>query len=419
VISAPVCRLAPECRQAVAKFERSQADCIIALHLAYSPSLACADALAKSPLPLIFLDITMDYDFGHNVSPARIAYNHGIHGAMDLAAVLRRRQKPFAIVAGHATRSPAIARAAALARAAFAARSLRGTKALRVGRSFKGMGDFAVAASALKRGLGIAVKEITAKALAPYAARLSEHEIEEEMAADRRAFAIRASAEAHRRATQTGLALRRYLDQGGFDALSMNFLAFQSAGPLLASVPFVECSKAMARGIGYAGEGDVLTAALVGALQRAFGRTTFAEIFCPDWKGNSLFLSHMGEINPAVAASQPALVEKDLPYTRTLPSVVMAGAPAEGPAVLVDLAPCADNAFELILAPVTVLADTRRRDIRQNVRGWIRPQLPIADFLEAYSHAGGTHHSALVLGGSLEALAAFGRMAGMRCKIII
>ncbi|MCL4377237.1 MAG: hypothetical protein M1409_02460 [Actinobacteria bacterium] len=34
------------------------------------------------------------------------------------------------------------------------------------------------------------------------------------------------------------------------------------------TIPFLEASKSMARGIGYAGEGDVLTAALTGSLIR-------------------------------------------------------------------------------------------------------------------------------------------------------
>ena len=62
-------------------------------------------------------------------------------------------------------------------------------------------------------------------------------------------------------------------------------------------MPFLEISRLMERGIGYAGEGDVLTAALVGALMKVYAETTFTEMFCPDWKGNSIMLSHMGEIN--------------------------------------------------------------------------------------------------------------------------
>jgi L-arabinose isomerase len=51
--------------------------------------------------------------------------------------------------------------------------------------------------------------------------------------------------------------------------------------------------------------------------------------------------------------------------------------------------------------------------MRDMVRIWVRPAKGVAPFLEAYSRAGGTHHSALVLGEHAEAVAAFGRMLGV------
>ncbi|MDZ7837486.1 MAG: hypothetical protein U5N58_05810 [Actinomycetota bacterium] len=45
----------------------------------------------------------------------------------------------------------------------------------------------------------------------------------------------------------------------------MNFSKINSRSGF-PTIPFLEASKAMARGTGYAGEGDIITAALVGAL---------------------------------------------------------------------------------------------------------------------------------------------------------
>jgi len=414
VVRSGICRLAGEFEAAVAAFERAEADCIVTLHLAYSPSLEAADALVRSRLPILMLDTTMDRDFGPGADPARIAFNHGVHGVMDLASVLRRHGKPFRIVAGHAGEPALWERSAAAVRAAHAARSFRSTKALRVGETFKGMGDFQVEEGLLRRKLGIAVEEIAARELVAEAGRLAAEEIEAEMANDRRRYECAGlSPEAHRRSVRAGLALRKRLEAGGFDAFSLHFGAFAEAGEALGTVPFLEASKAMARGIGYAGEGDVLTAALVGALQRAFGRTTFTEIFCPDWAGGALFLSHMGEVNPEVAAGRPALVEKELAFTGTKPPVILTCAPARGPAVFVNLAPGPADAFSLIAAPVEVLGDAERPDMKKSVRGWVRPERPLPEFLEAYSRAGGTHHSALVLGQSAEAMESFAVFAGL------
>jgi L-arabinose isomerase len=195
----------------------------------------------------------------------------------------------------------------------------------------------------------------------------------------------------------------------------MNFLAFDSTEPPVDNVPFLEACKAMARGTGYAGEGDVLTAALVGALLAGWEKTSFTEIFCPDWKGESLFLSHMGEINPRCAAGKPLVYEKPWSFSPAKSPASLACAPAPGPATLVNLAPGPCDSLTLIVAPVEVLGDAEHPGMRAAVRGWIRPALPVARFLEEYSRHGGTHHSALVPGASAEVLAAFARLAGLPC----
>jgi L-arabinose isomerase len=275
------------------------------------------------------------------------------------------------------------------------------------------MGDFDVEDEVLRRRLSMTVDEIAPRALAPYVESVAEAAIEEEIAADRARYTVEAPPEVHRRSVRIGLGLRAFLGNDAYDALSLNFAAFDSREGAVDTVPFLEAAKAMARGLGYAGEGDVLTAALVGALSRAFGRTTFTEAFCPDWEGNAIFLSHMGEINPEVAAEKPHLVEKDFPWTGARNPAILACAPAPGPAVLVNLAPGPAETFTLLVCPVEVLADGTDPELRQGVRGWVRPHRPLPEFLEEYSRRGGTHHSALVLGDRAEAIAAFARFAGI------
>ena len=419
VVASAVCRARPEFERAVARFEKQGVDCIVTLHLAYSPSEESVAVLAASRLPILMLDTTMDPAFGPTTDPSRIMYNHGIHGVMDLACMLRRHGKAFEIVAGHAKKAKVMDRAELVVRGLAAARFLRETRALRIGKAFAGMGDFAVSEPVLRRVLGIQVKMIGAGQVGAEARKATRLEIEAEMKADLKRYRRLASDEAHRRSVRVSLGLRRLLERGGYDAFSMNFLAFTGGAGSAEPVPFLEASKAMARGIGYAGEGDVLTAALVGALSRAFGKTTFTEIFCPDWRGNSLFLSHMGEINPDVAAAKPWLIEKPFPFTPAKNPAALACAPRPGPATYVNLAPGPADTFTLIVAPVQVLGDTKRADMKKTVRGWIRPvSCSVSDFLEAYSRAGGTHHSALVAGDRTEGIAAMARALGMDCRII-
>lgn len=418
VVPTGVCRLEPEVAEAVALCEREDVDLIVTVHLAYSPSLEAVGPLCDMARPILMLDTTMDYDFGPGVAPERIMFDHGVHGVQDLASMLRRRGKPYEIVAGHVTESCVLKRAAGMARAAFGAHRLRDARVLRIGETFRGMGDFAVSEDLLHSVLGATVHQATIEDLGREVERVSPIEIERELALDRARFATDLPDEVHRRSVRVGLGLRRLLAQDNHTAFSMNFLAFDSSDGPVDTVPFLEASKAMGRGLGYAGEGDVLTAVLVGALNSAFGKTTFTEIFCPDWRGQSLFLSHMGEVNPEIAAEQPRLCEKSFPWTRANNPAVIACAPAPGPAVFVNLAPGPDETFGLIVAPVEVLADAAHPGMRDWVRGWIRPFGPLESFLERYSRLGGTHHSALVLGDYAEAIAAFARFAALGSTVI-
>ena len=418
-VKAPVCAVASEFGSAVSALEKAGVDCIVTVHLAYSPSLESIEALAGTSLPVLILDTTMDAAFGQSVDPSRIMYNHGIHGVQDMANLLRRRKKTFHIVAGHTGDRTVLDRAAGIIRAAHAARELRSTKALRIGSSFHGMGDFAVSEDVLRRTLGITVDTVDTGAIATAVRALDPKAIAAEMALDKKGFAVTASDVALERSCRVGLGVRAILERGGYSAFSMNFLAFDSKEAPVDTTPFLEAAKAMARGIGYGGEGDVLTASVTGAILRAFGDTTFTEIFCPDWTGNSLFLSHMGEVNPRVLQKGTATIrEQARTFSPTNPGAYITGALREGEAVFVNCAPGPDDTFALIIAPVTVLPDTTVEAMKASVRGWIRPACPVATFLEEYSKAGGTHHSTLVMGNHTEALAAFARYAGMEPVVI-
>ncbi len=415
VRTAPVCRVESEFQGAITKLEQDGADCIVTLHLAYSPSLEALEVFCATRLPIIILDATMDADFGRSVDPARIMYNHGVHGVMDFASMLRRRRRHFEIVAGHDSDPSLFRRVSERVNAAVIANALRGSKVLRVGHTFAGMGDFAVAEDVLAAKLGITVRQIGLDVLDQAVEQISDAEVAEEVAVDRQRFDCELPPGHHARSVRVGLGLRRIVEREGYQALSVNFQAFDRGDRAADTMPFLEISKGMARGIGYGGEGDVLTAALVGALARVFGAVTFTEIFCADWAGNSLFLSHMGEINPAIAAAKPRVISKPFFLGGSRDPAVLTCAAKPGPAVFVNLAPGPDDSFSLIVAPVEVLPEGGglAQAMRDVIRVWVRPCGGVAPFLEAYSRAGGTHHSALVLGEHVESIKAFGRMIGL------
>src|SRR5574340_345535 len=214
VTALPICRLREEFQRALAQASASRPDLLVTLHLAYSPSLESADALAATDLPLLLLDATPDISFDQQTDPALLLTNHGIHGVQDLANLLLRRGKPFQIVAGHLSDPRLLARASGVARAALAAQRFRHTQAVRIGPAFAGMGDFQVDEAVLAR-LGITVAQIGLDDLVPAAAAVPEEEIAAEVARDRERYDVQAPAEVHRRSAKLGLGVRAYLAQQG------------------------------------------------------------------------------------------------------------------------------------------------------------------------------------------------------------
>ena len=410
VVSTPVCRLKKEFSGAVKSFEKARVDAIVTLHLAYSPSLESADVLAATKIPIIILDTTPDFDFGPDQNPKAIMNNHGIHGVQDMCNLLKRRGKPFQIEAGHWKKSDVLDRVVAWVEIARAASSLKTARVGQLGSYFRGMGDFAVPAEILAKTIGIRTIPARPALFSSLIPRDDDAEVENELAAVRKNFETDGvRTELLRKALVAGIAVRRWVKQEKLSAFTFNFLEVEKSYGLPA-IPFLEAGRSMAEGIGYAGEGDVLTAALVAGLAGCYPETTFTEMFCPDWKGNSIFLSHMGEVNPNVLAARPRLVEVKLSFAVNQNQVKLAGCLKPGPAVLVNLAPGVNNGYTLLIAPVKVLKVKGKDRMVETVHGWIKPLMPIVDFLAEYSRAGGTHHLALVYGNRSEEIVKFGKL---------
>jgi L-arabinose isomerase len=418
VEQAPVCATHSEIESAIEALRPSDPDLLVILHLTYSPSLEAVPALCAAPWPILFFDTSPDAGFPRETNPLRMLQNHGIHGVQDLACMLRRRGRAFEIVAGHWSNADVLRKVVGRARAGAAVRALRSMKTICIGGPLEGMGDFVVEDEVLVRALGISPRTIAPEGLARFIECVTDSEIEQERELDLGRYRVEVDAAVHRRSLRVGLGLRRLLEEEGCGAFSLNFDAFQSDRPPVDTVPFLECCKAMERGTGYAGEGDMLTASFVGALSRGWDRVSFAEMFCADWSGNTLFFSHMAEFNPQLADGPPLLYEKEYTLSSAKNPAALAMAPRPGPAVLANLSPGPDESFRMLLAPVEILGDGTHPDIGRWVRAWVRPPIPVASFLEHYSLLGGSHHLALAVGDRLDDLTAFARMAGIEARII-
>ncbi len=404
LVSAPICRIKNEFECAVASFEKENVDFIITLHAAYSPSLESYEALCSTKLPILMLDTTFNYEFKPYSYSDGMLYNHGIHGVMDLCNLLRRNGRQYEIVAGFfGEENPKFAdlkkRVCAFADACLIKHTLSNTKVGLIGEQFEGMGDFRIPFRELKNSLGIEVVKYDVNNMS-YINSVSEAEIEAEYKLDSDRFDVAADRKTYNFSTKVSLAVRKWMEHEKLGAFSMNFKSAQK-GTGFPTMPFAEASIAMSRGIGYAGEGDVLTAAFTAALMSVFDEVSFTEIFCPDWKDGSLFLSHMGEYNVALSSPEkkPTMSVKDFVFgDADNPTIVLAPFKA-GRIVFVSLNPIEDGNFEIFSASGSMLYTPYDNEQSSVVNGWFKPDMPLEEFLEAYSRAGGMHHAALVYGG--------------------
>jgi len=411
---AQVCCVRADVEREMKKLEAKGIDLLATLHLAYSPSLESAEALAGSPLPLALLDTTDAKVFDETATMDDMFHNHGIHGVQDLGSVLRRMGRRYYVIAGHAKDEDFLDEVVLTARAARAAGALRSGKALIIGAPFEGMGDFAVEFDVLRDTLGPQARRAPIRELAESVARVTDDQLADEMQKDAERFDASAVPEdVLRESNRVGLGLRAMLEAEGATAFSMNFQSFDRAAGT-ATVPFLEASKAMSRGIGYSGEGDALTASFVAALMAGFGPATFTEMFCPDWQGDSVFMSHMGECNLALAAGKPKLVEKDYGFGDVDSPAVAVFKLRPGAATLVNISPGPDATYCVIAARVEVLDRGMCANFPDVPHFWIKPcGGDLRAFLRRYSECGGTHHSALIPGDCMAGLARMADMLGV------
>jgi L-arabinose isomerase len=418
VIESDICREEEEFRSAVNKFEEGGAEAIVTLHLAYSPSLESAKVLSGTDLPLLVCDTSPTYSYSPEQDPDELFYNHGIHGVQDMCNLLIRNGKEFFIEAGHWEHSDVLDRIVERLKAVRMAVVMRSSKVGLIGTSFKGMGDFYTPPEKLKKTIGAQVLPMDKHTFNGYFNAVREDEMQQEMLMDRDRFICRDLDDTvHARSVRLQLAVKKWTEKEKLSAFTFNFLDItREAG--FETVPFMAASKLMAEGIGYAGEGDVLTAAFIAALSEGDRLCSFSEMFSADWENDNVFLSHMGEVNYKLLDGKGMLAERDYIFSDVENPAVLSGRFMPGEFHIANLAPLPGDRYRLILAQALMLGVKGKDNMEGAVRGWFKPPIPVSDFLAEYSRLGGTHHLAVVYKPGRAALETFGKLMGWEISVI-
>lgn len=408
-----------ETAAAVASCEKAGCDLLIVLPLAYATSGSARSALVATNLPLLLVSTARDATLPVDMGDDHIMANHAVHGVQDMANVLGGAGRPFEVIAGHFSNPEFRRRLVGCIRAAAAARVLRRGRITRVGKTFEGMLDFQfeakqLAALPLLAG-GLKAFDVDAAAFAAKARAIDKKRSAELARSCRKDFDVDPSmtAEEFDASARAALALEDLVDAERLDGLSMSFLDLAASGA--ETMPFLGASRLLARGVGYAGEGDALTAALVAAAARIADEATFTEMFCPDYARAEVLLSHMGECNIAMAnpRTRVKLVAKPFVFGKCLRPAVPVFQLRPGTVTLASLFVQPGEGLRLVVAPAEVVEAADHVNLRSP---WSRITFgrALEGFLEDYSRAGGTHHLALAYGDRREEFRRWSGLCGVK-----
>jgi L-arabinose isomerase len=402
----------------IREFEAAELDGVLVVMLTYAPGLRAARALSETRLPICLAnvqpvpEVTADWDM------ADLTYNQGIHGAQDTANAMVRAGVPFHVLTDD-WRSESFRDA--VERWARAARAVTAWRSLRVaifGYAMNEMGDIQVDESALLRALGPQVHHLAPGDLFRGVEAVTAEEVEAAIAEEDEQFEIdpALSREEREDHVRMQVALERILSERGYGAYSTHFDAIAEDGRF-ARLPMAAASTLMARGYGFAGEGDAVTAALVAAGHALLGDAHFTEMYAMDFPSDSILMSHMGEGNWRIARRdrKVRLIKRPLGIGGLADPPTFLFQYAPGPATLATLVSLGGERFRLLVCEGEVL-DTEELPSLEMPYGHFRPDSGVRVCMDAWLRHGGPHHQVMHLGRRLETWRVFCELAGIELE---
>ncbi len=385
----------------VGGFEAAGADALLVMLLTYSPSQIALPALKATRLPIIVWNTQELFAVDEAFDGPKMSANHGVHGTQDLANVLLRGEVPFAYVTSHMSDPGGLTELADFVVAAAAVRRLRGARLGILGYPFPGMGDFALDTTHMAATLGCGATVMSMEEYIRRAEEAPDPAVEALVAEYRSTYEVDGEvADADLDATaRVEIALRGMVSERALDGFTYQFLAFGD-DERTPTVPFVAASRLIADGLGFGGEGDLIAAAGSALLGWLMPPASFTEMFTVDYAGNSVWMSHMGECNVAMARRdrRVRLLARSSPITRTRHGqLALVTALEPGPATLMSLTLGPGSTWRLIASRMDI-SDWGPLDGMAVPHFKLEPEGDVRDFLTGYATAGGPHHCAVCFG---------------------
>jgi L-arabinose isomerase len=394
-------------------FNEQKLDGIILVNLTYSPGLRLVRALKDNQLPILLANIQPESKVGCNWDMSHLTFNQGVHGAQDTANTLLQmgcsptilteewdsdRFKNFVIDWSLAAKSMNF---------------LKSTRLASIGQ-MPGMGDILTDSGAFLRKIGPQIDQVSLGKIYHIMSELDDDQIVHLVEENAKRFEIdpQLSRKNHLYAAKLQIGIEKFLEHGKYSGFSIYFGAIGDDGRFN-QLHMMAASNLMAKGYGYAAEGDMCCTALVAAGQHLAENAHFTEMYAMDFEKNSILQSHMGEGNWKIARKdQPIRLinrQLDIGGLDNPPTIVFMAEP--GPATLASLC-SVKGAYRLVVTQGEVL-DT---EVLSNVEMpyfHFAPNLGVRECLNGWLENGGTHHQCLNLGDHRQRWKILCRMLGI------
>jgi L-arabinose isomerase len=397
------------------EFENAGLDGIMVVMLTYGPAMRVARLLSECRLPILLANIQPE----PNVTPAwdmaDMTYNQGVHGAQDTANAMVRAGRRFHVLTDDWRSGSFRAEVQRWARAAAAVTAWKSLKVAIFGYAMNDMGDIRVDESALIRSLGPEILAVAQGDLFRGMLAVTSEQVDGVISFEDENFEIdpRLSADERADHARMQVAIEQILLSEGFGAYTAHFDAIGEDGRF-SRLPLAAASSLMAKGYGYAAEGDVLTACLVSAGHTLIGDAHFTEMYAMDFATDSILMSHMGEGNWRIARSdRPVrLIKRPLGIGKLKDPPTFLFQYQPGPATLATLVSLEGERFRLVVAEGENL-DSQELPALEMPYGQFRPTSGVRSCLTAWMTAGGPHHEVMNLGHHAASWELFCRLAGI------
>ncbi|MEN9571259.1 MAG: L-arabinose isomerase [Bacteroidota bacterium] len=395
---------------------------IIAWMHTFSPAKMWINGLKILQKPLLHLHTQFNRDIPwDSIDMDFMNLNQSAHGDREFGFIATRMKIKRKVVVGHWQDKAVVNKINAWARAAAGWNDWQGARFVRFGDNMRFVavtdGDKVEAEmkfgySVNTHGIGDLVKVINEVSDADTDKLVQEYFDTYEMASSLKKDG--SAYQSLRDAAKIELGLQYFLQNGNFKGFSDTFEDLHG----MIQLPGIGAQRMMAKGYGFAGEGDWKTAALVRAMKVMGTGLPGGNSFMEDYTyhfdpANPLVLgSHMLEICPSIASHQPACQIHPLGIGGKADPVRLVFNSAAGPAInasVIDMG----NRFRLLVNEVEAVAPVADLPNLPVARVLWKPYPNMTDGCAAWILAGGAHHTGYSQNLTSEHMEDFAEMAGI------